>query len=136
MEILEIVLVVLMIVAAAVLTFAVLKQPSKSQGLSGAISGGSSDTYYGKGKGKDKEKMWNKVTIILSAFFVVITLAFFILQPTIARPDYGDKDSMFNAPDSTPVTTTTTAPSSSETPVSSDTPASSEAPTNDQTPNE
>ena len=51
MEILEIILVVLMIAAAAVLVFAVLRQSSKSQGLSGAIGGGSSDTYYGQGKG-------------------------------------------------------------------------------------
>jgi len=138
MAVIEIILVVLMVLAAAVLTFAVLRQSSKSQGLSGAIGGGSSDTYYGQGKGKDKDAFWNKVTIALAIFFVAVALAFFILKPTMAKPDTGNPDDYYGIPEQTTTVegTTTEAPSSSEAPTSSsETPtSSSETPSQEETP--
>ncbi|MBQ7365331.1 MAG: preprotein translocase subunit SecG [Clostridia bacterium] len=138
MEIIEIIFLVLIALAAVALTYAVLRQSSKAQGLSGAISGGSSDTYYGQGKGKDKEKTWNKVTIILAIFFVVVVLAFYIWQPTKSKVDIGDPDAEFTNPEET----TTVAPSTTETPATTDIPVTTVAPTtttapaNDETPNE
>ena len=136
MAVIEIILVVLMVVAAAILTFAVLRQSSKSQGLSGAIGGGSSDTYYGQSKGKDKDALWNKVTIVLAIFFVIVALAFFIIQPTKAKADSGNPDDYYGIPEQTTTveTTTTTAPTSSEAPTSSQTPTSSQAPTQNENP--
>ena len=133
MAVIEIILVVLMVVAAAVLTFAVLRQSSKSQGLSGAIGGGSSDTYYGSGKGKDKDALWNKVTVALAIFFVIVALAFFIIQPTKAKADGGNPNDYYGIPEETTTveTTTTEAPTSStETPTSTQAPTQSETPSN------
>jgi len=132
-EIIEIIFLVLIVLAAIFLTYAVLKQPGKSQGLSGAISGSSSDTYYGSGKAKSKEKMWNKVTIILAIFFVVVVLAFYIIQPTKSKTDIGDPDDYFGL--TTEVTTTVT-PTTTETPTTTVAPTTTAAPSSDNTPNE
>ncbi len=128
MDIIEIILVVLMVAAAAVLTYAVLRQSSKSQGLSGAISGGSSDTYYGQGKAKSKDALWNKVTIVLAIFFVVVVLAFYMIQPTKAKPNYGNPDDQFGIPEETTTAevTTTGTPSTTETPTTTDTPTTTQ----------
>ena len=131
MAIIEIILVVLMVVAAAVLTFAVLRQPSKGQGLSSAIGGGSSDTYYGQGKSKSKEAFWNKVTIVLSVFFVLVALAFFIIQPTKAKPDIGNPGDQFGIPEETTTVevTTTVTPTTTTTPTTTVDPATTTTPT-------
>ena len=65
------------LLACALLIVAVLLQDSQ-KGLSGAIAGGS-DTYYGKNKGKSKQKKLSKLTAIASIVFVVIALATFIV---------------------------------------------------------
>lgn len=126
MAVIEIILVVLMVAAAAVLTYAVLRQSSKSQGLSGAISGGSSDTYYGQGKSKSKDALWNKVTIVLAVFFVIVALAFFIIEPTKAKPDFGNPDDLHGIPEET----TTVEVTTTETPTTT-----TEAPTAEENPN-
>ena len=144
MDIIEIVLVVLMVVAAAVLTYAVLRQSSKSQGLSGAISGGSSDTYYGSGKGKDKDALWNKVTIVLAVFFVIVSLVFFIVNPTKAKTDTGNPDDFYGIPEQTTTVATTTTEAATTTEATTTTEAATtteattttEAPAADETPNE
>ena len=67
----------ILLACALFLIVAVLLQDSQ-KGLSGAIAGGS-DTYYGKNKGKSKQKKLSKLTAIASIFFVVIALATFIV---------------------------------------------------------
>ena len=67
----------LLLACALFLIVAVLLQDSQ-KGLSGAIAGGS-DTYYGKNKGKSKQKKLSKLTAIASIVFVVIALATFIV---------------------------------------------------------
>ena len=66
-----------LLACALFLIVAVLLQDSQ-KGLSGAIAGGS-DTYYGKNKGKSKQKKLSKLTAIASIVFVVIALATFIV---------------------------------------------------------
>ena len=67
----------ILLACALFLIVAVLLQDSQ-KGLSGALAGGS-DTYYGKNKGKSKQKKLSKLTAIASIVFVVIALATFIV---------------------------------------------------------
>jgi len=67
----------ILLACALFLIIAVLLQDSQ-KGLSGAIAGGS-DTYYGKNKGKSKQKKLSKLTAIASIVFVVIALATFVV---------------------------------------------------------
>lgn len=67
-----------LLACALFLIVAVLLQNSQ-KGLSGAIAGGSSDTYFGKNKGKSKQKKLSKLTAIASIIFVVVALATFIV---------------------------------------------------------
>ena len=67
----------ILLACALFLIVAVLLQDSQ-KGLSGAIAGGS-DTYYGKNKGKSKQKKLSKLTAIASIVFVVSALATFVV---------------------------------------------------------
>ena len=119
---LEIIMLVLIVVAAAVLTVAVLLQKSKGQGMSSAISGSSSETYYGKGKGGSREKKLNKITMVLAIFFAVVVLAFCIIQPFKARLDLGDMDALITET-GTEAETTTATPSTTAPVTTTTTPA-------------
>lgn len=72
----------ILLLAAVFLVVAVLMQQGKSKGL-GAVGGGSSDTFYGKTKGKSRDKMLSKLTTIVGIFFVVIVLLVYIVQDDI-----------------------------------------------------
>ena len=64
--------VIFMLVCAALVVL-VLAQEGKNQGL-GAIQGTVENTYWGKNKGRSREGVLKKVTIILSVLFVVIAI--------------------------------------------------------------
>lgn len=71
-------LIALMAVAAIAAIVLVMLQPGNSQGIDAL--GGSSETFYGKNKGRSLEsklKMW---TIICLAVLAVLAVIFFILQ--------------------------------------------------------
>ncbi len=71
-------LIILMGVAAIAAIVLVMLQPGNSQGIDAL--GGSSETFYGKNKGKSTEaklKMW---TYICLAVLAVLAILFFILQ--------------------------------------------------------
>ena len=70
MEILRIMLTVIFILDCGLLVVLVLMQEGKSAGL-GAISG-SSDTYWGKNKGRSREANLVKLTKILAILFIVL----------------------------------------------------------------
>ena len=78
-------LVVLMAVAGLAAIILVMLQPGNSQGIDAL--GGTSETFYGKNKGRSIEsklKMW---TIISLAVLAVLAIVFFILQiPAIWGP--------------------------------------------------
>ena len=63
---------IFMLICAALVVL-VLAQEGKSQGL-GAIQGTVENTYWGKNKGRSREGVLKKVTIILSVLFVVIAI--------------------------------------------------------------
>ena len=49
-------------------------QSGKDKSLSGTITGGAADTFFAKGKGKGKEKIFSTITTILSVIFVIVAV--------------------------------------------------------------
>ena len=75
----DIVLSIILFIAAIFLIVAVLMQSGKSHGLSGSIAGGA-ETFFGKTKGKTFDKTLSRLTTIVSIVFVVLVLAVYIAQ--------------------------------------------------------
>ncbi|MBQ4284540.1 MAG: preprotein translocase subunit SecG [Lachnospira sp.] len=67
----RIALMIVFVIVAILLTVLVLMQEGKQNGL-GAIAGGSSDTYWGKNKGRTMEGKLATYTKILVAVFIII----------------------------------------------------------------
>ena len=70
----QIVFGIVLILLALAIIFLVLVQESNQQGLSGAISGGSSESFFGKNKGRTDEAKKAFFTKILATVFMVIAL--------------------------------------------------------------
>ncbi len=70
----QIVFSIVLILLAIAIIFLVLVQESNQQGLSGAISGGSSESFFGKNKGRTDEAKKAFLTKILATVFMVIAL--------------------------------------------------------------
>lgn len=81
---LNIVLGIILIVAALFLVIAVLMQSGGSDNSIGVINGGASsggsDNYLGKSKGKTRDKVLSKATTIVAIVFAVIVLLVYIFQ--------------------------------------------------------
>lgn len=77
-HILSIVLIICMGVAAIAAIVLVMLQPGNSQGIDAL--GGSSETFYGKNKGKSTEAKLKLATIICLVILAVFAIAFFIVQ--------------------------------------------------------
>lgn len=78
MDVLMIVLGAILLVLAAALVALVLMQQDKDRKLSGAIAGGS-DTFYGKNKTADKDKVLSIITAIVAVVFVGIVIAMYLI---------------------------------------------------------
>ena len=70
----EIVLTVLEAIASVALIVIVLLQSGKEAGLSGAIAGGS-ETYLGKGKGKNLDQVLASATKWVALVWIILTLS-------------------------------------------------------------
>jgi len=79
----EIVIGIILILASVFLIAAVLMQEGKSRGLSGAISGGSSDTFLGKSGSASMQKKLSRLTTIVAIIFVVLVLVMYLMQDTV-----------------------------------------------------
>ena len=77
-RVVSIVFIVLMFVAAVAAIILVFLQPGNSQGIDAL--GGSSETFFGKNKGKSTEATLKRWTIICLAVLAVLAIVFFILQ--------------------------------------------------------
>ncbi|ABX43227.1 preprotein translocase subunit SecG [Lachnoclostridium phytofermentans] len=73
MEILRAIVTVLYVLICLGLVVVVLMQEGKSAGLSGSING-VADTYWGKNKGRSMEGALVKITKLLGALFIVISI--------------------------------------------------------------
>jgi preprotein translocase subunit SecG len=67
-------LLTLLIIVSIGLILVVLLQSGKSAGLSGAISGGA-EQLFGKQKARGIDAVLQRVTIVLSVLFFVLTIA-------------------------------------------------------------
>ena len=76
--VLSITMIVLMALSALIAIVLVLLQPSNSSGIDAL--GGSSETFFGKNKGKSIEAKMKKWTWLCLAILIVFAIAFYILQ--------------------------------------------------------
>jgi len=79
MDVAQLIIGSVLILLSVVMTVLILMQTGKDEGLSGAISGGSSDTFFGRSGGSKKEKWLSRATIVLSILFVVLSVTLVIL---------------------------------------------------------
>ena len=68
-----------LIAMALALVLLVLFQSDKDTHMSGTISGGSTDTYYGQNKGRSRDKLLSRLTIVVGLVFIATLLAAYIL---------------------------------------------------------
>ena len=61
------------------LVILILKQTGKDKSLSGTITGGSAETFFGKSGGDSKDKLLSILTIAGTVLFVAITVALVII---------------------------------------------------------
>ena len=108
---LNIVLSILLLLSAVFLVIAVLMQSGKDKGM-GAIGGGSSETYFGKNKGKSSDKKLSLITTIVAIVFAVIALFTFIIQDAPVQVE--NTDGATTTTTSSKVTTTTTSSSTGD----------------------
>ncbi len=73
MDILQIVLTIIYVIDCIALTVVVLMQEGKNAGL-GALSGSTSDTYWGQNKKRSVEGTLVRVTRILIVLFFVLSI--------------------------------------------------------------
>ena len=73
MEVLRVIVTIVYVLICIGLVVVVLMQEGKSAGLSGAING-VADTYWGKNKGRSMEGALNKITKLLAALFIILSV--------------------------------------------------------------
>ena len=69
---------IIILLVAVALVVTVVLQEGKNNGLSGAIAGGSADTFLGKSKAATKQQNLARLTTVLAVAFVVLVLAMHI----------------------------------------------------------
>lgn len=74
----EIILGSLIIIMAVALVVCVLLQSGKDKRLSGTIAG-AAETFFAKGKSKSRDKMFSRITTILSFVFVIAVVVLVII---------------------------------------------------------
>ena len=75
---LSLTMIILMALSALTAIILILMQPSNSNGIDAL--GGSSETFFGKNKGKSIEAKMKKWTWICLIVLVIFSIAFYILQ--------------------------------------------------------
>ena len=79
MQIAKIILIVVDLIICLALTILAMIQSKDDAGLSSTITGSSTNNFFEKNKGRTKEGMQKKWTIILGIAFVIITIALSII---------------------------------------------------------
>jgi preprotein translocase subunit SecG len=73
-------LVVAQILISIIMVVSIMLQPSKADGLSGFITGGTTETFYSKNKSRTKEALLAKITVVSAVLFAVITLSLNLIK--------------------------------------------------------
>ena len=79
MQVVKIILVVVDLITCLALTILAMVQSKDDAGLSSTITGSSTNNFFEKNKGRTKEGMQKKWTIILGISFVIVTIALSII---------------------------------------------------------
>ena len=79
MEILKYILIGVYIIVCFALIIIAMMQSKDDAGMSGAMTGSSSNNFYEKNKGRTKEGKLKRWTIILGIAFAVLTIALSIM---------------------------------------------------------
>ncbi|MEG0615423.1 MAG: preprotein translocase subunit SecG [Oscillospiraceae bacterium] len=74
MSVIEIVSGILLLISSIFIILVTLLQESKQQGMTSAIGGGESDSFYGKNTGRTREAKLIRVTEVMAGIFFVVTL--------------------------------------------------------------
>ena len=74
----EIVIGIILLAMSLFLVIAVLMQSGKDKNLSGSIAGGA-ETFFGKQKGKDKDKKWSLATAIVAVVFTLLVIVMYVV---------------------------------------------------------
>jgi len=75
MQIVKIILVVVDLIICVSLTILAMMQSKDDAGLSSTITGSSTNNFFEKNKGRTKEGMLKRWTIISGVAFVIVTIA-------------------------------------------------------------
>ncbi len=79
LQIIAPILMIIMVLLAISLTVIILMQSGNVSEIT-AISGGNQNSYAGKNKGEDKAGRLKKVTYILGAAMLLVSILYFVLQ--------------------------------------------------------
>ena len=79
MNVLKIILIVIQFILCLAVTILAMMQSKDDAGLSSTITGSSTNNFFEKNKGRTKEGMLKRWTIILGVAFVVVTIALSII---------------------------------------------------------
>ena len=75
MQVVKIILVVVDLIVCVALTILAMMQSKDDAGLSSTITGSSTNNFFEKNKGRTREGMLKRWTIILGVAFVIVTIA-------------------------------------------------------------
>lgn len=79
------VIIALLLLTGLFVVVAVLLQQGKSKGgLSGTIVGGT-ETFYGKDKSMQRDKLFSRLTTIASIVFVLLVLVVYVCQDVLMK---------------------------------------------------
>ena len=79
MQVVKIILVVVDLIICLAVTVLAMMQSKDDAGLSSTITGSSTNNFFEKNKGRTKEGMLKRWTIILGIAFVIVTIALSII---------------------------------------------------------
>ena len=79
MQVVKIILILVDLIICVALTILAMIQSKDDPGLSSTITGSSTNNFFEKNKGRTKEGMQKKWTIILGIAFVIVTIALSII---------------------------------------------------------
>ena len=79
MQVIKIILIVVDLIICLALTILAMIESKDDPGLSSTITGSSTNNFFEKNKGRTKEGMQKKWTIILGIAFVIVTIALSII---------------------------------------------------------
>ncbi|WP_446899774.1 preprotein translocase subunit SecG [Clostridium sp. LBM24168] len=63
---------ILQVIVSILLIAVVLIQPGKTNGLSGFISGGTTESFYSRNKSRTSEAMLSRLTVVLAIIFALL----------------------------------------------------------------